>query len=97
MKNTMQNYCFSAILPNILLKKSLKHRIFRCFVIYRLQNRVFLTIINKYSNCFKEERKDQKKGGITPWGTRLIGRDDYRDELLKTTRLIGRNAYRVNY
>ena len=64
MKNTMQNYCFSAILPNILLKKSLKHRIFRCFVIYRLQNRVFLAIINKYSNCFKEERKGQKRGAL---------------------------------
>ena len=62
---------------------------------------------------FQGRKKGSKKGGITPWATRLIGRDayrdellkttrligrdDYRDELLKTTRLIGRNAYRVNH
>ena len=111
MKNTMQNYCFSAILPNILLKKSLKHRIFRYFAIYRLQKWLFLTSLNKQSINFKKEREGSKWGirhktrliGRDAYRdellktTRLIGRDDYRDELLKTSRLIGRNAYRVNY
>ena len=45
MKNTMQNYCFSAIPPNILLKKSLKHRNFRYFAIYILQNMVKFTFL----------------------------------------------------
>ena len=62
MKNTMQNYCFSAILPNISLKKSLKYRIFRYFAIYRLQKWAFLTILNKQSINFKKEREGSKWG-----------------------------------
>ena len=58
----MQNYCFSAILPNISLKKSLKHLNFHYFAIYRLQKWVFLTILNKQSSYFKKEREGSKWG-----------------------------------
>ena len=45
MKNTMQNYCFSAIWPNFRREKCLKTAKTLKFVMHRLQNRPFLTFL----------------------------------------------------
>ena len=60
MKNTMQNYCFSAILPNIFREKTSKYTNFHHFAIYRLQNTPVFTFSGIKTRCFNIGCKSSK-------------------------------------